>query len=304
MADKSIGELAESAGPVRFWILLAFVAVLSVVLYMGDILKPGAFGRMEKKRDVAAFPSLIWLLAGISLFLGLSMAVDFAANQPLLVGDRGGIRALAASQAAGYAIAGLLAWCLVYLMVRSAPNSGLKIEPADLLLGLLCFVIAYPFIAFAATATESMVAGLGGEKPAEIAHGTLQMIVDAGGSPWRWALIAAVVLGAPIVEEIVFRGFLQSGLLRSTQNPVWSILITSGVFAWLHVDPSAFQTNAAVASTEASGAPVHAIIPLFVLSVAIGIAYERTKRLGVAITMHAVFNALNVAMALGWFNLG
>ena len=64
------------------------------------------------------------------------------------------------------------------------------------------------------------------------------------GETWSWVLIGAVVIGAPVVEEIVFRAFLQSGLLRSTKSPVWAILITSVVFAALHLTPESFQTNA------------------------------------------------------------
>jgi membrane protease YdiL (CAAX protease family) len=43
--------------------------------------------------------------------------------------------------------------------------------------------------------------------------------------------------------------------------------------------------------------PWHALVPIFVLSVSMGVAYERTKRIGVPIAMHVCFNALNVALA-------
>ena len=43
---------------------------------------------------------------------------------------------------------------------------------------------------------------------------------------------------------------------------------------------------------------LHAIATLFVLGLAIGVAYERFKGLGVPIAMHAGFNAINIALVL------
>jgi membrane protease YdiL (CAAX protease family) len=44
-------------------------------------------------------------------------------------------------------------------------------------------------------------------------------------------------------------------------------------------------------------APWHALAALFVLSLGFGWVYEKTGRLEAAVTMHALFNAANVALA-------
>lgn len=49
-----------------------------------------------------------------------------------------------------------------------------------------------------------------------------------------WVLILAVVLIIPIYEELIFRGFMWSALVNSKLGIVGAILITSGVFAWVH----------------------------------------------------------------------
>jgi len=241
------------------------------------------------------------------------MAVEFAAGQEWLAGTSPeSMRAIATAQTAGYVIAGVLGISLIYLMIKSAPKAGLGFGSADLALGVLAFGLAYPFIELTATGMVAMHEGITGARPAEIAHSTLSLIVANKDTGWAWLLIFAVVLLVPVVEEVVFRGFLQSGLLRWTKAPIWSVLITSVVFAALHWTPHAVTADATVvaigqtAGTHISqvegantpGAPYYALVPLFVLSLTIGLAYERTKKLGVAITMHALFNGLNVAIAL------
>ena len=52
------------------------------------------------------------------------------------------------------------------------------------------------------------------------------------------------------------------------------------------------------AAAHTGTVPIYGQVALFALSVCIGFAFERTKRLGVAIGMHIAFNALNVALAL------
>jgi len=52
----------------------------------------------------------------------------------------------------------------------------------------------------------------------------------------RFLMLAAVCLFAPVLEELVFRGFLWNALERAL--PTWSVwLLTSVLFAAYHVDP-------------------------------------------------------------------
>ena len=113
-----------------------------------------------------------------------------------------------------------------------------------------------------------------------LAHKTLHEIAERPMDAAWWALTAMVVLGAPVVEEIVYRGFFQPGVAAITEKRWLAIWITSVVFALMHVN----------------AVPWHAVPVLFLLSVGFGVARERTGSVVPSIVMHAIFNGANVAM--------
>ncbi len=111
--------------------------------------------------------------------------------------------------------------------------------------------------------------------------GTYQPIValfsEGGGSVWmRVWLVGAAVLGAPIVEEAVFRGLLLPVLLRR-YHWAQAVLLVSALFAAVHVHLSS-------------------MVPLFVASLGFSLAYLYSGSLLVPIVMHALFNGVNLAV--------
>ena len=84
-------------------------------------------------------------------------------------------------------------------------------------------------------------------------------------------LFAIVVLGAPVIEEIVYRGMLQQGLERSIDQR-GALVLTAIIFAAIHMQPIEFPG-------------------LFAFALVLGWTYQRTKRLGLAIVTHMAFNA-------------
>ncbi len=108
---------------------------------------------------------------------------------------------------------------------------------------------------------------------------------------------AAIV--TPIVEEFQFRMLLQGGLqkladpvLPSQPTDIWSpqqiwpILVTSAVFASLHLGQGA------------------APIPLFFLSVGLGFLYRNTGRLTPVIVVHMLLNGTTLCMEFARYNAG
>lgn len=91
-------------------------------------------------------------------------------------------------------------------------------------------------------------------------------------------LVAFVVIGAPLVEEILYRGLLQRpGLDRF---PRWIVIVAvAAVFALFHFRPIEF-------------------VGLFVAGLVFGVCAARTGRLGMAITTHVGFNATGVFLVL------
>lgn len=94
---------------------------------------------------------------------------------------------------------------------------------------------------------------------------------------WRAVLILTAVIAAPLGEEVLFRGILQSTIRRYTHKPWIAILTTSLLFAAAHCE-----------------ADIKSLPALFALSIALGYNYERTGRLFAPIVIHILFNAANI----------
>jgi len=96
-------------------------------------------------------------------------------------------------------------------------------------------------------------------------------LFDAAHGAWIFLLIFVVVICAPLVEEIVYRGFIQHNLGVAYGAPI-SVLLTSFWFAAVHLQLAEFPG-------------------LFAFSIVLGICFARTKRLGLSIVTHIAFNA-------------
>lgn len=88
---------------------------------------------------------------------------------------------------------------------------------------------------------------------------------------------AAAVITAPLLEELMFRVVLQGWLVTRVPQRE-AIALTAFAFAAVHGLPDA--------------------IPLLPLAVILGIVYQRTHRYFAVVVLHAVFNAINLALAL------
>ena len=121
--------------------------------------------------------------------------------------------------------------------------------------------------------------------------GLNQLIVDTTGSPenqdivnvftsggWdiRLLIIIGAVIIAPIGEECCFRGFLY-GILRHSSGRLAAALCSSLLFAAVHTS-------------------LTSMLPLFIFALAQCYLYEKTRSLRAPIIMHAIFNALELAL--------
>ena len=95
---------------------------------------------------------------------------------------------------------------------------------------------------------------------------------------WKLLLVLVVVVGAPIVEEIVYRQVVQQDLVRRW-GAATGIVVTALVFAAVHMQ-----------LVEFAG--------LFAFALVLGIVRHRTGRLGTSIITHMAFNAAGLLMVL------
>ncbi len=94
-------------------------------------------------------------------------------------------------------------------------------------------------------------------------------------------LISLVLFGiivAPVIEEIIFRGFLQTALKNSFGGR-YAILISAALFAGVHMDLFAF-------------------LQIFILGILLGYLYEKTQTIAASIVVHILHNSLTLIFLL------
>ena len=117
-------------------------------------------------------------------------------------------------------------------------------------------------------------------------------------------VILAVLL-APLQEELLFRGLLQTALCRFFDWIAFESRSTLPIEPPEDGSSSRSRTLSrwsAIAVTSLLFAAVHGepafVAPLFLLAVGLGYAYERTGNLWVTITAHGMFNAVQISIFL------
>jgi membrane protease YdiL (CAAX protease family) len=105
-----------------------------------------------------------------------------------------------------------------------------------------------------------------------------QNLVDRAGGASTLLLAAVVVIGAPVVEELFYRGLLQRSL-AARFNEGLVLVGVAAIFAAVHFRP-----------IELPG--------LFVFGLILGWAALRARRLGPAITIHIGFNLTGLLLVL------
>jgi hypothetical protein len=100
-------------------------------------------------------------------------------------------------------------------------------------------------------------------------------------------LVVALLVAAPVVEEVFFRGFMYKGLAASKVGPAGAILITSLVWAAIHLQYDVYGMGL-----------------IFTMGVLLGLVRWRTKSVILPILLHGMINAVatvqTVVVAEGW----
>lgn len=82
---------------------------------------------------------------------------------------------------------------------------------------------------------------------------------------------------APIIEEILFRGIIQKGMINNGVKPKTAILISAFVFGFIHFNPWQF-------------------VGAFLLGIVLGVVYFKTKSLLMSILLHSFNNTIAAIM--------
>ncbi|HET6498598.1 MAG TPA: type II CAAX endopeptidase family protein [Coriobacteriia bacterium] len=164
-------------------------------------------------------------------------------------------------------------------VVRAFRLRGARVTLRTLLASVALVVGLLIVVRLCALGYGALTHALGWEAPT-------RAVVDLPGifGPTAWGLLASialVVLVAPVIEEIVFRGVLQEALAAEWNWRV-AVCVSAAVFALYHTAPWLF-------------------VPVFALGVACGWLAHTRQTLLPAISLHAAYNVLPVALAFGVF---
>jgi membrane protease YdiL (CAAX protease family) len=88
-----------------------------------------------------------------------------------------------------------------------------------------------------------------------------------------WLLVLALVVAAPLAEELVFRGFMFRGLAASRVGVPGAILIPSAIWAVMHIQYSAFY-----------------LVHIFIIGLLLGWLRWRSGSTTLTLLLHAIIN--------------
>ena len=162
------------------------------------------------------------------------------------------------------------------LVIAPKALAGLPLAPAgalgrSILIGLGMAVPAWIGATLLAYVASSLLQAVGFKQD----QGIVDTVLSRGDPT---VLLVAVVVVAPVAEELFFRGVVYNAWLRE-HGPRVAVFGSAALFAVIHTD-------------------LFALVPIFALGVALAMVYRSTRSLPATMAMHAGFNAISVALAL------
>ena len=167
---------------------------------------------------------------------------------------------------------------------RGLKGFGLNIKTIvkDFLVAILNLLATWPLILAAVALTIFFVKLFSGAEYQMQQHEQLELVTEYPQLPLRIMIVFVAIVIAPLIEEMMFRGFVQTAMRSfiNVRNSAWPAIVASSVFfAIMHADPGHWPA-------------------LFILGVCLGYSYEKSGSLFRPIFIHLFFNASSVAIAL------
>ncbi len=227
---------------------------------------------------LAAVPVIVLassLLAIASLIIGVAVGafdLDTVLDEETVAIPAGVIAAGLVGQQLAQ---GLWPWLVSRRKGRGmASDWGWAIRPIDFAIGPAAAFVALVLAAVVGTTIAQLV---GVEQGVD----NTQFVRDADGTIAYWVLIASVLIGAPLSEELLFRGLI----LRAFEKRGGPVLAVVG-------STLAFTVPHYIAADPAELAVLLGAIGS--VGLVLGVVAVRTRRLGPTIIAHVLFNAVAV----------
>lgn len=147
---------------------------------------------------------------------------------------------------------------------------GLAVEPRDVVPGLVAGVASQLLLLPLLYVPFRLL------EPDLDLSGEARRVVGLAEGPGLAVLALCIVVGAPLAEELFFRGLLQRSLARRF-GPRWAVGLGAVAFGVTHYQPVQ-------------------LLGLVAFGVVLGVLVERAGRLGPALVAHMAFNATTVVL--------
>ena len=189
---------------------------------------------------------------------------------------------------------------------RRLKGFGLNIKsaPADLLGAIANLLAVWPLVLATIAATVFVGRYIWGQDYQMQKHQELQLLAEYPQLPLQIAVVVAAAVIAPILEELLFRGLVQTfvrSLLETRTHTGANTDIRGQIGASSYSRPHR-AVWLAIAVSSALFALMHANQEhwpaLFILGAGLGYSYEKSGSLFRPIFMHAFFNIAMIAMAV------
>lgn len=172
----------------------------------------------------------------------------------------------------------LVLYMRIYREMDPAEMFGLKSLSIPAALGIAAGSFLAVWLVIVVAINVLKTHAFGGVWPDESSQAAVETFRKAGSPLYKVLLGMVAVIIAPLMEEIIFRGFLY-GVVKRFTDRWFSMFFTALFFAAVHQH-------------------VGSLFPLFLLAMGLAIAYEATGCLLVPIFMHAIFNGYNIGVML------
>lgn len=168
-----------------------------------------------------------------------------------------------------------------YAIWRARAFGSVQQQFADYLIGASTWLVAYPLMILAAHVISYTIY-LGWDYTSNLDQVAVRYVTMIASYPFLLAVtILLIVFLVPIVEELLFRGFVQTWL-KEKYGTFPAIILTSLGFSAFHFSSSQGIEN------------IELIVSLCVLSFFLGFVYERQQSLWASIGLHSTFNAISI----------
>jgi membrane protease YdiL (CAAX protease family) len=261
-ADSRLLGLIALAGGLAFVSGLVWFAVRQI--RVRRVLPP------ERYRGPSVF-----LLLALALVIGAALTAPFTQDALALQSGEGEISLLGSAVILVAAQLGLLIVGYVFVY-RPRALAALPAFPGRepiraIVAGLGWGVLAWIGSTIVLFLVSELLARIGRPPPVGPAEQAIAMLDP-------WLVVVAIVVFAPIAEELFFRGIVFNAWLREAGR-IWAYVGSAALFAAIHLS-------------------LESLLPIFLLGLALAWVYQRTGTLLAPITMHATVNGISVAIAL------